>query len=312
MGAGLPKVVEQGTLVIEAEPEEKSRTENVIIISILLGILGSILAASFLGPRGLAVQLSILGPIQIDLSSGSFVLVLSFAFVAGASMILTPCGYPLLFALAGVSAKATTRSWVRSLLPFSLGIFGAMALVGIFVSLAGRFVLNALLDASVVSRVSLSALVYGSLGIFAILIGLRSLGLLDTLPSVPGFKSIGQLVSVKAVGFQNFDRRMLAFGALYGGGMAAGCPVPSYWAILFWVAVTANPVAGGLVMGVHALGYAAPVLGIGVMSRMGFSVIKIVPKTGERLQRFVSAGMLTAGVFLVSLYIIIRVGTLFV
>jgi len=292
------------------ESDEKSRTETVIIISILVGILGSILAASIIGPKGLALQFSILGPIQIDLSSGSLVLVLSFAFIAGASMILTPCGYPLLFALTGASAKINVGQWLRSFLPFCVGIFGAMALVGIFVSLAGRFVLSALLDASVISRVSLSAIVYGSLGIFAILIGLKSLGILNSLPPVPGLQSVTQLFSVRAAGSQSFGRRMFAFGALYGGGMAAGCPVPSYWAILFWVALTGNPVFGALVMGVHALGYAAPVLGIGLLSRMGISVIKGVPRTGERLQRFVSAGILTTGAFLVSLYIVIRVGIL--
>lgn len=294
-------------MVSEADPDPRLRNVTVVVATIL-GIVGAILAASILGPRGSALQFSILGPIQINLSSGSTALALTFAFIAGASMILTPCGYPLVFALTGVSAKSTARAWVRSLIPFSVGIFAAMALVGIFVSLAGRFVISELLDASLISRVSLSAIVYGSLGVFAIVIGLRSSGFLKSFPSVPGLQSISQLFSIRAFQTQGFDRRMLAFGAIYGGGMAAGCPVPSYWAILFWVAAAGNPVFGGLVMGVHALGYAAPVLGIGVLSRMGISVIKAVPRTGERLQRFVSAGMLTTGVFLVSLYVVIRVG----
>jgi cytochrome c biogenesis protein CcdA len=105
---------------------------------------------------------------------------------------------------------------------------------------------------------------------------------------------------------------MFAFGALYGGGMAAGCPVPYYWAILFWVAITGNPVFGALVLGVHGFGYAAPVLGIVGLSRAGISVVKSAPRSGERLQELVSAGMLTAGVFLVSIYIVIRVSTLLI
>ncbi len=109
-----------------------------------------------------------------------------------------------------------------------------------------------------------------------------------------------------------FDRRMFAFGALYGGGMAAGCPVPYYWAILFWVAISGNPLFGALVLGVHGFGYTAPVLAIVVLSRMGISVIKSVPKSGERLQKLVSAGMLTTGVFLVAVYIVIRVSILLI
>jgi cytochrome c biogenesis protein CcdA len=186
-----------------------------------------------------------------------------------------------------------------------------MAIVGVLVSLLGRYALSTILEANLISRVALSALVYGGLGVIAILIGLRSLGLLSSLPSIPGLQPINQLFSARAENVQGFDRRMFAFGALYGGGMAAGCPVPLYWALLFWVAINANPIFGALVLGVHALGYAAPVLAIGVLSRMGISVIKSVPKRGERLQMFVSAGMLTTGVYLVTLYIVIRLATLF-
>ena len=290
-----------------------SRTRNVVIVSVVVGVAGAIAAALILGPRGLALQIQILNPLQIDLSSGSLLLILLFAFIAGASMILTPCGYPLLFALTGASAKTTsTRSWLHSLPPFSIGIIGAMAIVGVFISLVGRFVISAILDANLLSRVALSAIVYGGLGVIAILIGLSSLGLLSSLPSIPGFRSITQLFSTKAMSVQGFDRRMFAFGALYGGGMAAGCPVPYYWAILFWVAVNGNPVLGALVLGVHGFGYAAPVLAIVVLSRMGFSSIKSVPKSGERLQMFVSGAMLTTGVFLVAVYIVIRLSILLI
>ncbi len=284
-----------------------------VLVSVLVGVAGAIAAALVLGPRGLALQVLILNPLQIDLSSGSLFLALVFAFVAGASMILTPCGYPLLFALTGASAKTTsTRLWLHSLPPFSIGIIGAMAIVGVFISLLGRFVLSTILAANLLSRVALSAVVYGGLGIIAILIGLSSLGVLSSLPDIPGFRSITQLFSARAMGVQGFDRRMFAFGALYGGGMAAGCPVPYYWAILFYVAINGNPALGALVLGVHGFGYAAPVLAIVVLSRMGISSIKSVPKSGERLQNFVSAGMLTAGVFLVAVYIVIRVSILLI
>jgi cytochrome c biogenesis protein CcdA len=184
-----------------------------------------------------------------------------------------------------------------------------MAIVGVLISLLGRFVLSTLLEADVLSRVALSALVYGGLGIISIFIGLRSLGV-NSIPGIPGLQAVNQLFSTRAGNVQGFDRRMFAFGALYGGGMAAGCPVPTYWALLFWVAINANPIFGALVLGVHALGYAAPVLAVGILSRMGISVIKSVPKRGQRLQMLVSAGMLTAGVYLVVIYIVIRLSIL--
>ena len=288
------------------------RTRYVVFLSVAIGTVTALVAALLLGPQGIGLQFAILNPLQIDLSSGSLLLALSFAFIAGVSMILTPCGYPLVIALTGASAKSTARSWLHSLPPFSVGIVGAMAIVGVFVSLMGRFVLNTILDANLVSRVLLSALVYGGLGIIAIFIGLRSLGFLVSLPSFPGLESISQLFSTRAMQVEGFDRRMLAFGALYGGGMAAGCPVPYYWAILLWVAISGNPLLGALVLGVHALGYAVPVLTIVILSRLGITVIKSVPKTGERLQNFVSAGMLTAGTFLFAIYIIIRISSLLV
>lgn len=283
---------------------------RVVGISVTVGIVGALIAAYVIGPRGVALELLLVTPLQSELAPGSMLLAASFAFVAGVSMILTPCGYPLLFALTGASAETTTKSWLRSLAFFSVGIFLAMAVAGVVMSLLGGFLLTTLLDANFLSRVSLSAVVYGSLGIFAIAVALKSLGILRALPPVPGLQSVTQLFSVRSMAMGNYNRRMFTFGAIFGGGMAAGCPLPTYWAILFWVAVTANPVFGALVMGIHALGYAAPVLAIGILARLGISATKSVPRTGERLQNFVSAGMLTTGVFLVSIYLVIRLGTI--
>lgn len=285
--------------------DSMSSTGNykVLGVSLLLGfVFAGIVSLTKIGPGGFALEFLLVTPLREGLAGGSLVLGVALAFLSGASMILLPCGYPLLLTLTPNSLRTSTRSWTQLLLLFAVGIGGTMALVGVVVSLVGRFILNALLLASPASRVALSSLVYGALGVISVLLALRSLGFVKYSIPLPGFQTVSQLFSGRTMMLQGSRKRTLAFGALYGGGMAAGCPVPIYWALLFWAALIGNPAFGALLLGLHGIGYAAPVLAIGVLMRFGLSFVKSIPQKGASMESLLSGGLLTSGIFLILVF----------
>jgi cytochrome c biogenesis protein CcdA len=178
-----------------------------------------------------------------------------------------------------------------------------MAGVGIGVSLVGGLILNALLVASPALRLSVSALVYGSLGFFSVLLGLRGLGIMKYSIPIPGFQTLSQLFSGKAIQLKGSRRRMLAYGALYGGGMAAACPVPVYWALLFWAALIGNPAFGALLLGLHGLGYVAPLIVIVLLMKVGLSNVKSLVGKGHNLENLLAGGLITFGIFLIVIWV---------
>lgn len=276
---------------------------RVIVISTLVGfVFAGLVAFTSIGPSGFALEYFLVTPLRTDLPAGSLSLAVALAFLSGASMILLPCGYPLLLTLTPNSFRMSTRAWLLLLGSFAIGIGGAMAIVGIFVSLVGKLVLETLLLASPSSRIFLSTIVYGSLGVFSVLVSLKSLGLLSYSIPIPGFQTVSQLFSGKAMHLRDTRKRMIAFGALYGGGMGAGCPVPHYWALLFWAALIGNPAFGAVLLGIHGIGYAFPLVIIGLLVRMGFSGVKSMPQTGKKLESVLSGGLLTFGIFLILVF----------
>lgn len=133
----------------------------------------------------------------------------------------------------------------------------------------------------------------------------RSLGFLGSL-RIPGFDSLTQLLTGKVVSIGRGYKQMLSFGALYGGGMSAGCPVPVYWGLLFWAALVGNAGFGALLLGFHGLGYAAPLIPIGIMAHMGLGkwVLRAISKRGPMVESLMTGGLITFGVFLISLFAI--------
>lgn len=260
------------------------------------------MAFTLVGPSGFAIEFFLISPLRTELTLTGGTLALAIAFLSGVSMIFLPCGYPLLFTLTPLAARSAQRPWLRSLSFFALGIGGAMAGVGAMVAVLGGSFLDTLLVASPTARVPVAVGVYGGLGLLSIILASQSLGLLRL--RIPGFADLVQYLLGRVAKADGAGRRMLAFGALYGGGMSAGCPVPVYWALLFWAAVSANPGFGAVLLGLHGLGYALPLFPVGWLARAGATrwLARAVREHGYTVESLVAAGLLTLGIFLVLVF----------
>jgi cytochrome c biogenesis protein CcdA len=182
---------------------------------------------------------------------------LALAFVSGVTMIFTPCGMPLVFALNSfaLEGRERGRSWVPPFLVFTAGITVVMAVWGAIVGLAGGGIVRFLAEPS--TRFTVTEVLYSLLGVLALLMALWEFRWVQ-LPRLGGHRSIPQAVT-------RLPRypRSLAMGAALGGGFGVGCPFPTYQAVLVWAAVVGNPVYGAAVLAANALGRAAPFFVIG-------------------------------------------------
>lgn len=181
----------------------------------------------------------------------------ALAFVSGATMVFTPCGMPLIFALNSMAREGNERgrSW---LFP---GIAGVMALWGGIVGFAGGGIVDFLADPS--RRFTVTEILYTALGVFALLMALWEFGWVGFL-AWGGHRAIP--ASVARLGRYP---RSLAMGAALGGGFGVGCPFPTYQAVLAWAAVVGNPLYGAVVLAANALGRAAPLYVIGGLAYRG-------------------------------------------
>ena len=178
------------------------------------------------------------------------------AFLIGASMIVLPCGYPSVFAVPSILAS---RPGLRDRTTLSILFVAASALplaaLGVGLAFGGDAILG-LLD-SMKARMGFAVVLYSLLGIIALAYALSEIGLFR-LPSLTQ--------RLRAPEMPDEDRpyrRALVLGGTMGAGMGMGCPMPTYYILLGWVAASANPLYGAIVLGAYGLGRVLPAVGLG-------------------------------------------------
>ena len=193
-------------------------------------------------------------------SSPGAAVAIAAAFVIGATMIVLPCGLPAVFAMPSILGS---REGLRDRTMLSLVFVAASALplaaVGVGLGFAGEGVLS-LLDTPA-TRMGFAVVLYSLLGILALGYALSQAGLLH-LPSLTD--------KVRGPRMPDQDkpyRRSLVLGI--------GCPMPTYYILLGWVAAAANPIYGGIVLGVYGLARVLPAVGIGALIVAGVERKKV-------------------------------------
>ncbi len=201
-------------------------------------------------------------------SSPGAVVAIAAAFVIGATMIVLPCGLPAVFVMPSILGS---REGLRDRTMLSLVFLAASALplaaVGVGLGFAGDGVLS-LLDTPA-TRMGFAVVLYSLLGVLALGYALSQAGLLH-LPSLTD--------KVRGPRMPDQDkpyRRSLVLGSTMGAGMGIGCPMPTYYILLGWVAAAANPVYGAIVLGVYGLGRVLPAVGIGALIVAGVERKKV-------------------------------------
>ena len=190
------------------------------------------------------------------------------AFIIGASMIVLPCGFPSVFAMPSI---LSSRNGLHERTALSLVFLAASALplaaVGVGLGFAGDAVLG-LLD-TMKAKMTFAVVLYSLLGIVAIGYALNELGVIR-LPSLTE-----KVRGANMPGQDKPYRRSLVLGSTMGAGMGMGCPMPTYYILLGWVAAAANPVYGAIVLGAYGLGRVLPAVGLGALVVAGMERKKV-------------------------------------
>ncbi|MEE9325339.1 MAG: hypothetical protein V3U90_07320 [Dehalococcoidia bacterium] len=109
------------------------------------------------------------------------------------------------------------------------------------------------------AKMGFAVVLYSLIGVLAIGYALSQVGIIH-LPSLTS--------RVRSPNMPNQDkpyRRSLVLGSTMGAGLGMGCPMPTYYILLGWVAAAANPVYGAIVLGVYGLARVLPAVGIGAL-----------------------------------------------
>ena len=190
------------------------------------------------------------------------------AFIIGASMIVLPCGLPSVFAMPSI---LSSRKGLHERTALSLVFLAASALplaaAGVGLGFAGDAVLG-LLD-TMRAQMTFAVVLYSFLGIVAIGYALNELGTIHP-PSLTE--------TIRGVDMPGPDRpyrRSLVLGSTMGAGMGMGCPMPTYYILLGWVAAAANPLYGAIVLGSYGLGRVLPAVGLGALVVAGMERKKV-------------------------------------
>ena len=222
---------------------------------------------------------------------------MGLALLIGASMVVLPCGFPAVFLMPSILEREhSTSGRLRSLGAFALGATLPLAAAGAILGLAGGGLWDSL---SGDARVVFAATLYPLLGLVAILYALNQFGILNlqgafvrvTGPAMPGEEAPA--------------RRSAVLGATFGAGLGMACPMPTYYALLAWVAVAASPWYGALVLGAYGLGRVLPPIVLGLLIVAGTSrrvVSQRLVAVHDRIEYGSAVIMATLGVFLIALF----------
>ena len=204
----------------------------------------------------------------VDAGGPGAIIAFGAAFIIGATMIVLPCGFPAVFAMPTILAA---RKGLHQRTALSLIFLSASALplaaLGVGLSFGGDAVLG-LLD-SMKAKMTFAVVLYSSLGILAIAYALSQLGVIH-LPSLTA--------KLKNPGMPDQDkpyRRSLVLGSTMGAGLGMGCPMPTYYILLGWVAAAASPLYGALLLGIYGLGRVLPAVAIGALITAGMDRRKV-------------------------------------
>ena len=241
------------------------------------------------------------------LASGQLFVAAGVIFLGGFLTSLTPCVYPLIPITVGVFGARQAESKGRALVLTSAYVLGmgiVFSALGVFAALSGRAFGSVLGNVwvNVVLAVFMLALAASMFGAFEL--ALPS-SLATKLNGVGGGGIIGALLMGSVAGF-----------------LAAPCTGPVLTGVLTWVALTKDPVIGGGLLFIYAMGIGVPFFLIGVftvrMPRSGVwmewvksifgiallamavgYVERVVPNLGEQIVAFATSlghsGAITLG-----------------
>ena len=208
---------------------------------------------------------------------------LTFAFVAGASAFLSPCGYPMLPGYISYY-MGTELSSIKALytgLTCTLGLITTFSIIGATASILGS-IIN--------PYIPLLELVAG---VTTILFGLSMLFEIN-IPFAPALKA------PKQKGFIG----IYLYGIIYGLA-TLGCSAPIFFATLFWAIVQSGPLNGLLTFIVYSLGMATPLIATTILvSQVKKRSLKRLKNMTPKIQKLSGVILVLIGAYLIYYYLV--------
>jgi len=215
------------------------------------------------------------------MTSPEFIPGFSLAFLAGLSMIVLPCTFPLVFIIVPLALSREKGKGLMMALLFGLGLIVTFAIYGIVLGWLGGFV-------ELYKIVSAMLLIGGAAALF---FGVSELNLVKfKLP----FK---QTIMPKALQGKNDYIRSFFLG-FFLGNAGVGCPNPAFYVLFGYVATVGDPMVGASLGAVHGLGRVVPLLFLVVLAMIGINAMSKVGEYQEKVKRWVAWALVGLGAFI--------------
>lgn len=209
---------------------------------------------------------------------------LTFAYVAGISMIVLPCTLPLAFIIVPLSIGKGYRKGLGMALLFGLGLSITIALYGVFVAIIGN-VLG--LEDTIGKASMVSKILFMIGGSAALLFGLSELGLLKF--SMPSFARTPKFIEKRK------DYSKALFLGLFLGNAGVGCPNPLFYVLLGDIALRGSILFGGWMGLIHGIGRATPLIFLSILGIMGINAVPSLMKHMSRVKKIIGWSLVVLG-----------------
>ena len=200
---------------------------------------------------------------------------LTFAFVAGISMIVLPCTLPLVFIIVPLSVGKGYKKGLWMAVLFGLGLAITITLYGIFIALAGNVIG---LDEAASKAGVFSRILFMIGGGIAILFGLSELNLLKF--NMPSFAGTPRFIEKRK------DYSKALFLGLLLGNAGVGCPNPLFYILLGDIAIKGSVITGAWLGFVHGLGRVTPLIFLAILGILGINATPSILKHQDKIKKF--------------------------
>lgn len=217
------------------------------------------------------------------MTSSEFIPGYSLAFLAGLSMIVLPCTFPLVFIIVPLALSREKGKGLMMALLFGLGLIVTFTIYGVVLGWLGGFV-------ELYKIISAMLLIGGAAALF---FGVSELGLINfNLP-------FRQTILPKSLQGKNDYLRSFFLG-FFLGNAGVGCPNPAFYILFGYVATVGIPSVGASLGAIHGLGRVIPLLFLVVLAVLGINAMSKVGEYQEKVKRWVSWVLVGLGAFILN------------
>lgn len=206
---------------------------------------------------------------------------LVIAYLAGLSMIILPCTFPLVFIIIPLSMGKGAKKGLSMAMLFGTGLTITISFYGFGIGALGQ---TADLD-------YISVYMFLIAGIAAFLFGLSQLKLFEL--KLPTYSGTPKFIQNRGDYSKSF------FMGLLLGNAGVGCPNPMFYWLLIYIAGTGNMEIGASLGAVHGVGRAIPLILLSVLAIIGVNATKGITTNRIAIEKLTGWMLIVIGAFLI-------------